>query len=88
MERSEKEVCLILCSKNPFPYTSVECFDFPHYVITWLLGNRHHYKGPVGGRKLHPYEGNSVTNYMAYLMGISHGEVLDTIAKLKQEKLL
>lgn len=88
MERGEKEVCLILCSKNPFPTTSSENFDFPHYVITWLLGNKHHYGTPVEGREIHPYEGNPVTNYIAYLMGISHGEVLDTIARLKQENLL
>lgn len=88
MEDSDKEVCLILCSKNPFPSTSSECFDFPHYIITWLLGNKHHYGTPVEGRKIHPYEGNSVTNYIAYLMGLSHGEVLDIIARLKQEKLL
>lgn len=84
----EKEACIILCSKNPFPTTSSENFDFHHYVITWLLGNKHHYGTPVEGREIHPYEGNSVTNYIAYLMGLSHGEVLDIIARLKQEKLL
>lgn len=84
----EKEACIILCSKNPFSLISSDYFDFPHYVITWLLGNKHHYGTPVEGRKIHPYEGNSVTNYIAYLMGLSHGEVLDIIARLKQEKLL
>ena len=84
----DKEVCLILCSKNPFPSTSVDRFDFPHHIITWLLGNKHHYGASVTGREIHPYEGNSVTNYIAYLMGLSHGEVLDIIARLKQENLL
>ena len=85
---SEKKACIILCSKNPFPSTSSDHFDFPSYIITWLLGNKHHYGTPVEGREIHPYEGNPITNYIAYLMGISHGEVLDTITELKQENLL
>lgn len=88
MVENEKNTSLILCSKNPFDRTDPNFFFFPSYIIEWLLGNKHHYEKPVEGRPIGVYEGNSITNYIAYLMGISHGEVLDTIARLKQEKLL
>lgn len=88
MNLTEKQACLILCSKNPFLPSSPTYFDFPSYIIEWLIGKQHHFGEIKKGRVIHPFEGNSVTNYIAYLMGLSHGEVLDIIEDLKKEKLL
>jgi hypothetical protein len=88
MNLPEKQTCLIMCSKNPFLPSSPNYFDFPSYIIEWLIGKQHHFGEIKKGRQLGVFEGNNVTNYIAYLMGLSHGEVLDIIEDLKKEKLL
>ena len=88
MNLHEKQACLIMCSKNPFLPSSPNYFDFPSYIIEWLIGKQHHFGEIKKGRPLGVFEGNNVTAYIAYLMGLSHGEVLDIIEDLKKEKLL
>ena len=88
MNLLEKQTCLIMCSKNPFLPSSPNYFGFPSDIIEWLIGRQHHFGESKKGRPLGVFEGNNVTAYIAYLMGLSHGEVLDIIEDLKKEKLL
>ena len=87
-DRIAYQSCLILCSKNPFLPSSTNYFDFPSYIIEWLIGKQHHFGEIKKGRPLGAFECNNVTAYVAYLMRLSHGEVLDIIEDLKKEKLL